>query len=141
MKRRKFLGVLGGSAIAAPAVAKQAIAEMPKGLLGSGGASMAPIGYPVETSSVGGASWKAQQIARLKQIISGEMDDEQKERIRRRRMYAKHHTISNHYAGMRSIADWKKLDCLNRDVEELERQIEKSDAQSSLWRILKSSDE
>ena len=135
MKRRGFLGIIGGAVAAGPSMAKNAVAQLPSGLgiesavLGSAGVSSA--------SSLGSGDWMLEEIANLRRFISGELTDEEQEDRRRAAMYARQSLISNRYAGLKSVADWRKVDLFNRDLQRLNEEINRSQARGRLASLLK----
>ncbi len=145
--RRKFFGLMGGAAVAGPTAAKNAIAKLPGGLLddmpsvpplGSGYIGSTP-SYPADAAcnAIGGRSWHLEEIARLRRFISGDLTDEEKEERRRSRLYSRQQAISNHWAGMQSVAGWRKLDLFHRDMELVNDEIARSHSQGYLTRLLK----
>ncbi len=145
--RRKFFGLVGGAAVAAPTAAKNVIAKLPSGLLdgvpgvpplGSGYVGSAP-SYPTDVAcqAIGGGSWHLEEIARLRRFISGELTDEEKEDRRRSRLYSRQQTISHHWAAMESVAGWRKIELYHRDIERVNDEIARSNSQSYLSRLLK----
>ncbi len=139
--RRKFFGLLGGAAVAGPAAAKNAVASLPMGLFGVG--SIGPSGpAPQYAGDIGGSlatkgSWHLDEIARLKRFLAGDLTDEEKEERRRQRLYSRQQTISHHWAGMQSVAGWRKIELYHRDVERVNDEIARSHSQSYLKRLLK----
>lgn len=85
MKRRGFLGLIGGAAVAGPSVAKNALVTAAP-LSGSAYAGMAlsldNLADPPETmgyaTTLGSKSnWKIDRIGRIKRLLSGEEEDEE----------------------------------------------------------------
>jgi hypothetical protein len=141
--RRGFFGLVGGAAIAGPSIAKNAVAELPKGL-GAGLSSPVPpsgvsIGGSIGLAQKvgGGSSWHVAEIGRLRKYLSGDRSDEEKEEARQQRLYSRQTMISNHAAGLRSVAAWKKLDLYHRDMEALHEEIRRSQTQTRIWRLMK----
>ena len=139
--RRKFFGLLGGAAVAGPAAAKSAVAQLPTGLFGAG--AIGPSGpAPQYMGDVGlqatsGKSWHLDEIARLKRFLSGDPTDEEKEQRRRSRLYSRHQAISNHWVGMQSVAAWRKIELFQRDLERVNDEIARLESQSYLTRLLR----
>jgi hypothetical protein len=70
MRRRGFLGFMGGAAVAGPSMAKQALAQSVGDLsLGGIGMSYGGLGVPLPASmgarSISSASWAASNLAKL----------------------------------------------------------------------------
>ena len=139
--RRKFFGLLGGAAVAGPTAEKNGVANLPTGLFSPGASG--PIGpapqYMGETatklSSTG--SWHLDEIARLKRFLSSDLTDEELEERHRSRLYNRQQAISNHWAGMQSVAGWRKLELYHRDMELVNGEIARSHSQSYLTRLLR----
>lgn len=120
MKRRGFLGFLGGAAVAGPAAAKNVISTP---ALGSGnlasGMALGSYGSLAEAPSRGVFS-AFDRISKLKKLISGEETDERDpyDIASRRRIYAEHEVNALHSMSMPA-----KLRMLSRkmDVIETER--------------------
>ncbi len=136
--RRKFFGLLGGAAVAGPAAAKNVVAHLPTGIVGQdllGPMSPAPLyGGEVAMKS---SSWDLDEIARLKRFLSGGLTEEEKEERRRNRLHRRQQFISNHWAGMQSVAGWRKLELYHRDMDRVNDEIERSQSQSYLTRLLR----
>lgn len=141
--RRKFFGLLGGAAVAGPAAAKNAVASLPTGLLGS--AALGPEGpvpaYGEYAGQTGGlkssGSWHLNEIARLKRFLSNDLTEEEKEERRRNRLFRRQQSLSNHWAAMQSVAGWRKLELYHRDMDRVNDEIERSQSHSYLTRLLK----
>lgn len=139
MKRRGFLGFIGGAAAAGPSVARAAIAELPKGI---GAAS----GFGVPTTSGYGLSqaansidgdWRLKEILNLRRILSGEMTEEEKEQDKRRRLYSLQNTINQNVAGLQSVSGVHKLRMYDDQTHRLNQRIQRSETKSYLARLLK----
>lgn len=140
--RRKFFGLLGGAAVAGPAVAKEAIEKLPTGMgdfnlnPSFGDASYALI--KGEGTVVGdGVDLRLREIADLKRLIAGDLSESEKEDRRRRRMERRQVLVSQHVAGLVSVSSVRKLDIYNRRIEALSLDIERSSMNSYLARLLK----
>jgi len=92
MRRRQFLGFIGGAAAAGPVVAREAITKgsltaMAEGMPGSA------LGYSAdELSATGGADWKLSRISQLKKFLSGNDPDEDRRSLRVRGFRARTRT-------------------------------------------------
>lgn len=138
MKRRNFLGFLGGAAAAGPAVAKAAIAEMPKGL---GMVASPPMGSNLSRgiglSDSSEGDWRMREIVDLKRILSGDLTDEEKEQRRRERMYALEAIVDQNVAVLISVSGPQKLAMRRDRVRLLQEKIRLSETQGYLSRLLK----
>lgn len=139
MKRRGFLGFLGGAVAAGPSVAKTAVAELPKGIASSGYISnslgaCAPSSYPYEPSS---GDWRVKEIANLRRLISGDLTEEEKEQERRSRLYRTRNTISQNVAGLHSVSGVHKLRMYDEQMGRLQKRIQRSESKGYLARLLK----
>ena len=129
MKRRGFLGLLGGAAVAGPAAAKNAVTQvMP--LSGAGnlvGALTAHSydGGPVPTQLGSGGSLLANfdRAMKLKRLISGEeqMEVEPYEAAQVKRVITEHDIHA-----LRSISAPHKVRIMHREAMKLERERQKS---------------
>ena len=139
--RRKFFGLIGGAAVAGPAAAKTAVAQLPTGLFSAG--AIAPLSHAPQyigeaaCGTTSGRSWHLDEIARLKRLLSGDLTEEEKEQRRRSRLYNRHQSISNHWAGMQSVAAWRKVELFQRDMERVNDEISRSESESYLARLLR----
>ncbi|WP_085033915.1 hypothetical protein [Ensifer aridi] len=136
--RRKFFGLMGGAAVAGPAVAKQAIAQLPQGL-GMAIDAHSRLGGPQEANGICGhdKDWRLSRIAQLRRFISGDLTDEEKEELRRRKMHSRQSIISQEVASLVSVSGVRKLDIYNERLHRLHLEIELSENRSSLARFLK----
>lgn len=137
MKRRGFLGFLGGAAAAGPVMAKTAIAEMPKSI---GMVAHPPIGGPLSqavSSTAGGGDWRLSEIANLKRIISGDLNEEEKEQMRREHMYTMEAIVDQNIAVLVSVSGPKKLAMRRDRMRELREQIRLSETRGYLSRLLR----
>ncbi len=141
--RRKFFGLMGGAAVAGPTAAKKAVAKLPTGLFGIGELGLvgpAPeYGGLTESVKASVGSWHFDEIARLRRFLSGDLTEEEKEERRQSHLYSRQQSISNHWAGMQSVAGWRKIELYNRDMELVNDDIARSRSQSYLSRLLRES--
>lgn len=139
MKRRGFLGFIGGAVAAGPATAKAVVAELPKGLGAIG--PMPPMGgYYGNTLSqaVGdGGDWRLKEIASLKRFLSGELTDEEKEQEKRRRLNFVYNSINQNVAGLHSVSGVHKMRMFDEQMFRLNARIERSERKGYLSRLLK----
>lgn len=136
MKRRGFLGFIGGAAAAGPSVARAAIAEMPKGLGTVASPPMHGLSQGVCEGSSGG-DWRIREIADLKRILSGDLTDEEKEQRRRERMYALEAIVDQNVAVLISVSGPQKLTMRRDRVRRLQEEIRLSETRGYLSRLLK----
>jgi len=118
MKRRGFLGLIGGAAVAGPAAAKNAIATS---ALGSGNLAGALAlrggGDPPGVSSGLGVFSTYERMAKIKRLLSGEETEERDpySLANRRRVYAEHQVNA-----LQSVSMPAKLQMLARKTDEIE---------------------
>lgn len=142
MKRRGFLGFMGGAAAAGPSVAKAAVAEMPKGL---GAAFSHNPGAPLgglsqgirDTASSIGGSWRIKEIASLRRVLLGDLTDEEKEQRKRSRLYAHQSVVQQNIAGLVSVSGVRKMEMYGDQMARLDDRIRRSEAQGYLSRLLR----
>ena len=140
MKRRGFLGFMGGAAVAGPAVAKQAVAQLPPGL-GISGMPMPSYGYPADANSVGpDPTWKLKQIADIRRFLSGDLTDEEKEDRKRQRLYRREQVINQNVACLHSVSGSRKLAIYSSRIEQHYDEIQRSERQSRLHWLLRQED-
>ena len=129
MKRRGFLGFIGGAAVAGPQVAKNVIKTMPSGIgpqLGLVGGyagntvSAAKDGYSGSISK----DWRLDEIERLRRFISGEETDAEREEKRQQRLHLLEPIVSQNVMGLRSVSPGtqvrmhrKRMEAVNREAE------------------------
>jgi hypothetical protein len=120
MKRRGFLGLLGGAAVAGPAAAKNTIATS---ALGSGnlasGLALRGGSYGLDNAANAGSGMFSafERVTKLKRLLSGE-EMEQRDpysHASRRRIYAEHQLSALH-----SVSMPMKLQILARKTDEIE---------------------
>lgn len=120
MKRRGFLGALGGAAVAGPSVAKNALAQLPTGLgqnvLGYGSSGALDKCSPVP------GDWELSQIERLRRLISGQKTDEEREADAIERRENRNNIIGQEIASLRSVSGTAKLDMYERKMREIREQ-------------------
>lgn len=138
MKRRGFLGFMGGAAVAGPQLAKASVAELPSGLgnavpgvIGGYGS----LGQP--TASGSDKTWKLKEIANLKRFISGGLTDDEKEDRKRRRLYQQERIISQSVACLVSVSGTRKLEIYRDRMEQHNEKIQISEAKGRLYWLLR----
>lgn len=111
MKRRSFLGLFGGAAVAGPRVASDALKSMTPttaasaindigGYVGSGAYAV----KPVELNS----TWVPSEIAYLRRMLAGDLTDE--ERMSEKELRdCRHQTIALDVVSLRSVTEASKL--------------------------------
>lgn len=116
MKRRSFLGLIGGAAAAGPSLAGSiATAVEPTPIRGGAVlAKSARIGPP-------DVDYATRRIQELRRLIAGEEDEEQKEARRIERMYALDQAERFQLDSLRSIAPQHKSRMLIRRQERVEK--------------------
>jgi hypothetical protein len=117
MKRRGFLGILGGAAVAGPAAAKNVISTT---ALGSGNLAegMSMVGRGLAPSTTWSVTVSAfDRMAKLKRLLSGEETQEPDPYsiANRRRLHAEHSVNALHSVSMAA-----KLKILAREVDKIE---------------------
>lgn len=135
MKRRGFLGFIGGAAVAGPSVAKNTIVQMPSGLGLARGAIGGGYGNSVPSAPSG--DWRIDEIARLKRIITGDLSEEEKEAARADIIRSKEAIISQHAASLVSVAAVAKIAIFNREARRLHREIDVMNSGLYLKRLLR----
>lgn len=139
--RRKFFGLMGGAAVAGPAVAKEVVSKLPSGM---GDLSM---GRPLRglhevmsaktAQGIGDGDWRLRQIADLKRLIAGDLTEEEKEDQRRARIEARQALVSQHVACLGSVSSVRKLDIYNDRLAALNDEINQARRQGYLSRLLR----
>lgn len=122
MKRRGFLGFIGGAAVAVPAAAKNAVTKLPGGLGLSNIAGMGA-GYGGAIPSNSG-DWRIEEIARLKRFLTGELTEDEKQEERAHLLRTRENLISQHAASLVSVAAVRKIDIFNREMRKLNREVD-----------------
>lgn len=118
MKRRGFLGMSLGAAVAGPGMAKEALHQMPTGL----GSAVKYVGYSgAEATKTGDVSpeWNAQQIIHLRRLLAGEKTAEEQEREAMDRRENRRNIISHEIACLKSVSGTAKLDMYERKIREI----------------------
>lgn len=139
MRRRGFLGFMGGAAVAGPSIAKQAVAQMPSGL-GSAALPGPPMGYGSIGQGVSIASdksWAMKEIADIKRFLTGELTDEEKESRDRARLYRREQIINQNVACLASVSGSRKLAIYSRRIELHNEDLARSEQRSRLYWLLK----
>lgn len=138
MKRRGFLGIIGGAAVAGPSAAKAVAAKMPVGLVDASTSLIPSVGYSGTGQTNGpDRSWKLSEIANIKRFLSGELSDEEKEQRKRQKMYSRQSIINQRIAGLVSVSGVYKFDMYNREIAEMNEDIAKSEARGRLHWLLR----
>lgn len=137
MQRRKFLGFLGGAAVAGPQIAQSAVAQLPSGLGAGIGMNPMPPSYGGTAAAVGDGGWKLKEIANIKRLLSGQMSDEEKEDRRRQRMYQRERIISQDVACLVSVSGVRKLHIYQDRMDQHHETIRLSEARSRLHWLLR----
>ena len=144
MKRRGFLGVLGGAAVAGPGAAKQAVTAAQSASLGGvarAGAIGGALARETPVTGLGGLQYDhknylMQRVAELKRRISGELTDEEREERRvqndRRKVRFEIET-----GDLRSMAEGRKFARMARFAEAQDHERERFYARRSLAEVLK----
>ena len=119
MKRRGFLSLLGGAAVAGPAAAKNVVATS---ALGSGNLAGALAlrggGFGLPAASTGSGVFSTyERMAKIKRLLSGEEAEERDpySLASRRRVYAEHEVNA-----LQSVSMPAKLQMLARKTDEIE---------------------
>lgn len=140
MKRRGFLGFVGGAAVAGPSVAKNAVAKLPEGL-GLGNHIVASYGIPGEVGEgPGGGDWKIKEIAKLRRLLTGDLTDDEKEERRRSRLYSRQLRISHEVSVLVSVSGVHKLAMHEHRMEKNSEDITRSSLRGRLSRLLRGDD-
>ncbi|QIG76692.1 hypothetical protein EVC28_068 [Rhizobium phage RHph_I1_23] len=143
MKRRGFLGIIGGAAVAGPRVAKEVVSKLPVGL-GDATLGVPPFGgygsQGLAEAVPSNSSWRLTEIANLRKIITGEMTDQEKEDQRRQKMYAQQNIISQSVASLVSVSGVRKLEMYQERMALHGRRIQQSEARSRLHWLLRQDD-
>lgn len=142
MKRRGFLGFIGGAAIAGPSVAANAVKTLPNGFGGIaaqlGGGTYAYTGKdPTPTTSAGFFDWRTDEIVRLKRLISGEMTDEEREEKRHEALYALEPIVTQNVMALHSVSAHRKVSIFNRRMATVREDIERFYNRRRLLDLLK----
>lgn len=144
MKRRGFLGFLGGAAAAGPAVAKEALARLPVGMgdvVGGGFSTVADgygggTGYLSAAEPTGGDDWRLKEIASLRRILSGDLTAEERGERDRQALEKRQHLISQNVASLVSVSSTRKLGIYNARAAAHHEDIARIRTQSYLQHLL-----
>lgn len=142
MKRRGFLGIVGGAAVAGPSIAKEVVASLPAGLVAPS-VPMTTLGYSsgkglVCTTEPGSEhSWRLQEIAEIKRFLTGELSDEEKESRNRQRLYRREQVINQNVACLQSVSGSRKLAIYGRRMELHGEEMERVERQQRLHWLLR----
>jgi len=137
MKRRGFLGFLGGAAAAGPAMARNAVASMPSGLgVAGSGLSWGSDAEVAPSCASTDGDWRLSEIARLKRVISGEKNKDEAEQDRINAMHRREVIISQHTAGLVSVSGVSKLRIFHRDMQRLNDEIDVARSRNYLSRLI-----
>jgi len=117
MKRRGFLGIMGGAVVAGPRAAKQAVTAASKSM--SGGMAANGITYPPsspETEAMVSSSHKSyllEQVAKLRRRLTGQLTEEELEE-RRIDSDARRVGFEIETSGLRSMSESGKYSRMSR---------------------------
>lgn len=143
MKRRGFLGIVGGAAVAGPSIAKEVVASLPTGL-GSASIPMPSMGYfsqqglSAAATTIGSEhSWRLREIAEIKRFLTGELTDEEKESRNRQRLYRREQVINQNVACLQSVSGSRKLAIYGRRMELHGEEMERVERQQRLHWLLR----
>lgn len=126
MKRRGFLGIIGGAAVAGPAAAKNIIKTRPDsigstlGILREG-----PSMGAIATAGNGiDRDWRLGEIERLRRFISGGESEEEKEAKRQQRLHAMEPIVSQNVMCLQSVSAATQVRMHRRRMDEIYREVE-----------------
>lgn len=135
MKRRGFLGLLGGAAVAGPKLAVDLGAQVAGSSL-SPGLGWASIGSK-ETPVLSNGDWKLSRIAELRKVLSGNKDPEAEKRRALQRLYQVENVERFRLDGLRSVsATHKMVMFIDGNLDRQER-IERMHKEHELADLLK----
>lgn len=125
MKRRGFLGFMGGAAVAGPQVAKNVVQAMPKGVYdiagyGSGGILATASGKIASSDR----DWRLDEVDRLRRIITGQKTEEEMEAERETRLRNIEPLVSQNIMGLVSLAPAAKVRMHRHRMDEINHQAE-----------------
>lgn len=141
MKRRGFLGILGGAAAAGPAVAKEALSSLPTGMgdvmirpfPGSAGYEKSMIGM----KQVGDAGdWRLKEIEAIRRFLSGDLTEKEREDRRCIALEKRQSLISQNVASLASVSSSRKLAIYNERLAAHHDDVERIRKQSYLQHLL-----
>lgn len=121
MKRRGFLGFIGGAAVAGPSAAKKVVTKLPSGL---GLSNVASIGMGYGSPQSSGGDWRIEEVARLKRFLTGELTEDERQEERANLLRTRENLISQHAASLVSVAAVRKIDIFNREMRKLNREVD-----------------
>lgn len=135
MKRRAFLGFLGGAAAAGPATAAKLASDLAGSATGS--IPMAPLSaYGGPVSSNDGA-WRLTRIAELKKLLSGDKSDEEKRQARINRLHQAEMEERFRLDALRSPSATTKARMLIAGNVDRQERVSRLYAEDELERLLK----
>ncbi|MBB3411232.1 hypothetical protein FHT87_005185 [Rhizobium sp. BK316] len=139
MKRRGFLGFIGGAAIAGPQAAKTAVKSLPSGMNVGGLMAVQPWGTPVSDASCikGSGDWRLDEIARLKRLISGQLSDDEIEEKRQQKLHRLDPIVSQNVMALHSVAAHRKLAIYSERMTLIQEEINMLYHKRSLRDLLK----
>lgn len=125
MKRRGFLGFMGGAAVAGPQVAKNVVQAMPKGVYdiggyGGGGKLASAAGHAIATDR----DWRLDEVDRLRRLLTGQKTEEEKEADREHRLRNSEPVISQNIMCLLSVAPAAKVRMHKNRMDEINHQAE-----------------
>ncbi len=129
MKRRGFLGFMGGAVAAGPKLATS-ITDQGDRLLPHGVGS-----YGVEPEATG--SWKPQRIAELRRLLSGVRAEDDDYRARSRHLSAMESADRFRLDGLRSVAGHHKATMLHQSNERRRAEWDENSNRWELFNLLK----
>jgi hypothetical protein len=137
MKRRGFLGLMGGAAVAGPGIAKDAVQYLPSGL--SSAVPPAPYGGIIATTRADSSGMfdRATRIADLRRLISGQLTDEEREERRRERLYNVDTMFAQNVTCLRSVSPFNKVRIHSERMQVVKDEIDRSRNRSYLDRLLR----
>ncbi len=137
MKRRGFLGFIGGAAVVGPSAVKNTVAQMPSGLGLPMSGDIRGYGGSVPTAAgIGSGDWRLEEIARLKRFITGELTDAERESERVNLIRSRETLINQHAAALVSVSAVSKIAIFNRDMRRLHREIDVLNNSSYLKQLM-----
>lgn len=142
MKRRGFLGFMGGAAIAGPSVAKKVVAELPVGMpyVHSLGQGVGAYGQKDASSSLSNRDWRLNEIAQIKRLLSGELTDDEKEERQRQRLWRREQVINQNVACLQSVSGSRKMSIYGERMARHQEDIDRSHRQQRLYWLLRQHD-
>lgn len=139
MKRRQFLGFLGGAAVAGPkaaqAVAQEAISERSLSKMALGMAP-SPTGWNTFAGDVANDDWKISRINELKKLIMGG-DPAAERQARMNRLYELEQVERARIDGLRSVSLAGKLQMLQNGAPKRNARIAREQWKNELANLMK----